>query len=200
MFYQGHLRPFLLIAAILLGVAVHTAAQPPIAAPTPNGGTTVHLRWGKRPGVLRYRLQLAQNRNFTDIVFDRVVTGEEITITELPAGKFFWRIAALTTTLSNYSAAAEIVIVPTDATTQPKVEPAPSTVIARGGWQATVGEINRPVLAHLRRSDQFDVVGTNAQGVTYALDAMTGIALWSFRPRVTPASFQHSGIRSLEFT
>lgn len=188
MFHQAYLRPLLLIAALLVGGVIHADAQEPAGAPTPNTGTPVHLRWGKRPGVFRYRLQLARNRNLSDIVFDRVVTGEEVTITDLPAGKYFWRIAALTTTLGDYSAVAEIQVVPAGATTQPRIEPASNTVIARGGWQATVGDIKRPVLAHLRRSDQFEVVGTNTQGVTYALDAMSGIALWSFRARVSTGS------------
>jgi len=193
MFHPAYLRATLLIAAILVGGLAHAVAQETPGAAAQNMSTTVRLRWGKRPGVFRYRLQVARNRNFTDIAFDRVVTGEEMTITDLSPGKYFWRIAALTTRLGDFSATAEIEVLPAGTTTQPKVEPASNMVIASGGWQATVGDIDKPVLAHLRTSSQFDVVGTNGQGLTYALDAVNGIALWSFRPRV-PAGGQSNAL------
>ena len=50
--------------------------------------TTVHLRWGPRPGVSRFRLQLASDRNFRDIVFDRVISGLETDINDLAPGKY----------------------------------------------------------------------------------------------------------------
>src|SRR2546423_921113 len=45
--------------------------------------TTVHLHWAPRPGVSRFRLQLASDRNFRDIVFDRVMSGLETEINDL---------------------------------------------------------------------------------------------------------------------
>ncbi|HBB96639.1 MAG TPA: hypothetical protein DC054_14740, partial [Blastocatellia bacterium] len=57
-----------------------------------------------------------------------------------------------------------------------------------GGWRAAVGDIARPLVAHLRSRDSLDVVGTNTDGVTFAFDSASGVALWSFRGRrpVTP--------------
>src|SRR5260370_39382153 len=76
--------------------------------PRTEGVTTIHLRWGARPGVNRYRLQLATDRGFHDIVFDRVVAGTEYQISDLTRGTYFWRIAPLTTKLGEFSAAATI--------------------------------------------------------------------------------------------
>src|ERR1044072_395798 len=48
-----------------------------------NSPTLISLRWGARPGVSRYRLQLASDADFRDIVFDRVVNGTEYRISDL---------------------------------------------------------------------------------------------------------------------
>ena len=51
------------------------------------------VRWTGRAGVTRYRLQVARDREFSDIVFDRAVVGLEAQV-ELPQGDiFFWRVA-----------------------------------------------------------------------------------------------------------
>ncbi len=155
-----------------------------------SGNTKVHLHWGARPGVSRFRLQLAADSNFHDIVFDRIVKGTEIDINDLPAGKYFWRIAPLTKTLGDFSSAAPI------DTSQPETtEPAlpsstpavnvpasaPKAITTSGGWHAVVGDVARPVVGHLRSRDTFDVVATNANGVTLALDSANGIGFWSTR-------------------
>src|SRR5947209_18476683 len=46
--------------------AQQTAAQ---------AGKQVMIRWRGRPGIRRYRLQVARDRDFRDIVFDRAVVG-----------------------------------------------------------------------------------------------------------------------------
>src|SRR3982074_2093334 len=92
MYCSGHFRVVLLTTAMLLPGAVPVLAQ----SNTPANITAVHLRWGTRPGVSRYRLQLASDGAFADIVFDRVVTGTEYQVNDLPPGRYFWRIAPLT--------------------------------------------------------------------------------------------------------
>ncbi len=150
--------------------------------------TTVSLRWGARPGVFRYRLQLANDSSFRDIVFDRVINGNEATVNDLPPGRYFWRIAALTNTLGDFSSAGVVEVTAQRENVGPQPPINPSSIKASGGWRAVVGYIAQPVLAHLRSPEKFDVVGTNSDGVTYALDAMTGVALWSIRPRMISRS------------
>jgi len=171
-----------LVAALTAPVFAQDNAQP--------ANTKVHLHWGARPGIARYRLQLASDHDFHDIVFDRVVKGTAIDINDLPAGKYFWRVAPLTQTLGEFSSAAAIDILPPEtaeadlASAQPNLtapKSAPKPIITSGGWRAAVGDVARPVVAHLRSRDSYDVVATNSNGVTLALDSASGIAFWSTR-------------------
>src|SRR6266403_5205403 len=109
MHYSGHLRVLLLTVAILLPGPTSAFVQRAQAQDqTQIAGTEVHLHWGARPGVLRFRLQLASDSAFADIVFDRVVSGTEYRVSDLPPGKYFWRISALTDKLGEFSSAGVI--------------------------------------------------------------------------------------------
>src|SRR5215471_9498174 len=108
-----HLRVILLTATIALtgpfclravGRALQGLSQGPSL-------TAVHLQWGQRAGITRYRLQLARDRGFSDIVLDRVVTGHEAQIDDLEPGRYFWRVAPLAPTL-NFSPAEAIEVRP----------------------------------------------------------------------------------------
>src|SRR6266436_3937259 len=100
----GHIRVLLLTAAILLSGPLIVLAQGTSISDNNQANTTeVHLRWGPRPGVSRYRLQLASDSAFADISFDRVVAGNDYQINDLPPGRYFWRIAPLTDTLGDFS-------------------------------------------------------------------------------------------------
>jgi outer membrane protein assembly factor BamB len=152
-----------------------------------QSNTTVHLEWGKRPGVARYRLQLASDVNFRDIVFDRVINGNQTQVNDLAPGNYFWRVAPLTNALGQFSSAGQIEIKaaasPAAGLKTPVATPSPATnqVLTGGGWRAAVGDIPRPLLAHLRSPDRLDVVGTTSDGVTLAIDVRNGIEFWSVR-------------------
>lgn len=186
MFCSNHTRAVFLIAAVIFGCLVVRDAAGQAPASSPQSITSVHLRWGQRTGVSRFRLQLAQDRDFADIVFDRVVEGQEFEINDLDPGRYFWRVAPLRAKLGDFSSAGVIevkppaTVIPTRPTTV-KTE-VPSNVIATGGgWRAAVGNISSVVTAHLRSSDKIDLVAMNADGVVSALDAANGVALWSSR-------------------
>src|SRR4051794_37152607 len=187
MFCRSYLRVLLLFAVIAAaGNELPRVAQ--TAGSSITQANTVHLRWGSRPGVSRYPLQLALNRQFTDIVFDRVVNGTEIAIDELSTGKYYWRIASLTAKLGEFSSPTLIEVTTAPTTTRPTPTPAvdksglPATDIpTAGGWRAAVGSVNRLAPAHLQAADKFDVIGTTTTGVSFALDASTGVALWTVR-------------------
>jgi outer membrane protein assembly factor BamB len=212
MYCSGHFRVLLLTAAMLLPGAAFALAQ---SAPSPDNtqanNTEAHLRWGARPGVSRYRLQLATDSEFADIVFDRVVGGNDYQIKDLSAGRYFWRIAPLTGKLGEYSSAGTIEVrkrtLPESPTPLQNTPPAndssrtkpgtASQVVARGGWRAAVGDIAHPVLAHLRSPARWDLVGLNSDGVMFALDASSGVALWSTgrrTPNSTRAAFGSSAV------
>lgn len=206
MYRSGHLRALVLAAAtISLGTLQahannlkstykHSPISQPQQEPRGDGLTMIHLRWGARPGVARYRLQLATDRGFDDIVFDRVVAGTEYQINDLAPGTYYWRIGPLTAKLGEFSSAAaiEVALQTAKAGTQTQTPksapdraadtestPVSGSVIAGGGWRTAIGDVTNPVPAHLRSAGRFDIVAVNAAGVTFALDATSGVALWS---------------------
>jgi len=179
---------------MLLAAPVLLLAQNSPSPQNPEADVTeVNLRWGPRPGVSRYRLQLAGDRSFADILFDRVVAGNTYQISDLPPGRYFWRIAPLTDKLGDFSSAGIIEARRRTSQASPTPLPTPSPagdslrtktvtttpIVTRGGWRAAVGDIARPMLAHLRSTSGLDLVGVNSDGVIFALDATSGVALWS---------------------
>src|SRR3977135_3909574 len=155
MYCSGQFRVLLLTAAMLLpGTAFVLAqsAQSPDNVQTNN--TEVHVRGGARPRVARYRLQLASDSAFADIVFDRVVAGNDYEIKDLLPGRYFWRVAPLTAKLGDFSSAGSIEVTkpslsesPTPRQNIPPIIDSSRTrtvtagsIVVRGGWRAAVGD------------------------------------------------------------
>lgn len=189
MLCSNNTRNAFLIAAVIFScfAARDTAGQGPASLPQTN--TSVHLRWGPRPGVTRYRLQLAHDRDFADIVFDRVVDGLESEINELEPGRYFWRVAPLTAKRGDFSSAGVIEVKPAAPFIRPRPTLVPleipsKSIVTGGGWRAAVGNVSSAVSAHLRLPDKIDLVVMSAEGVVSALDATTGVALWSSRASI----------------
>src|SRR5882724_3349723 len=117
MYRSGHARVWIstAVAVLLAAVALpaHKIASPAFARQLPaktqsnsmqdGAPSRISIRWGSHRGVSRYRLQLASDRQFTDIVFDRVVAGNQYQISDLTPGRYFWRIAPMTAKLGEYS-------------------------------------------------------------------------------------------------
>ena len=190
-FCSNHIRTSFLIAIVIFGglFAPDTTAQ--IVTSQPQSNTSVHLRWGPRPGVSRYRLQLAHDRSFADIVFDRVVNGLETEINDLDPGRYFWRVAPLNGRLGEFSSAGVIEVKPASTVIRtpspaPKVAAPSNSIATSGGWRTAVGSISSALGANLRSADKVDLVLMSADGVVSALDATTGVALWSSRVAAEP--------------
>lgn len=190
-FCSNHTRTLFLIAVVIFGGLFARDATAQAVTSSPRTNTSVRLRWGPRPGVSRYRLQLAQDRNFADIVLDRLVNGLESEINDLNPGRYFWRVAPLNGRLGEFSSAGVIDVrsPPTVIRTPspaPKVDVPPKAIATSGGWRAAVGSISSAVAANLRSTDKLDLVLMSADGVVSALDATTGVALWSSRVLAQP--------------
>jgi outer membrane protein assembly factor BamB len=200
MYCSGHFRVLFLSAAILLsGWAVTFPVLAQIASDNAANtqGTEVNLRWGPQSGATRYRLQLATDPSFADVLFDRVISGNQYKVEGLEPGQYFWRVAPLTKQLGKFSSAGVIEVsriatrptpTPSPAINNSNRDRTPNPIIARGGWRAAVGDIAHPVLAHLRSRDKLDLVGMNSEGVIYALDAGSGVAIWSTGRRSTKSN------------
>src|SRR5436190_18581881 len=175
---------FLFALTLALFVCTLSSAQVPI--PNAAAPTTVTLHWGEQPGISRFRLQLAHDREFGDIVFDRVVNGFETRLTELEPGRYFWRVAPLSARLGEYSATGILDIPASQPTvsnpsTLPSPASGPGAGVSARSWRAAIGNVTSPFLAHLRSRDFLDLVAVNSEGVVYLLDAQNGVSVWSLR-------------------
>ncbi|MFL6209079.1 MAG: PQQ-binding-like beta-propeller repeat protein [Pyrinomonadaceae bacterium] len=163
-----------------------TTTKPPPAQPTPvkvepaqttEGVRRAMIRWRGRAGVERYRLQVARDRDFRDIVFDRAVIGFEYQV-ELPTGdNFFWRVAPAAQEAAEYSTPEAVVLTNNAGAGASLMLRSPTDI----GWQAFTGEVLRPQPAPLRGASATDVVAVNADGSIFALDGVNGSALWTAR-------------------
>jgi outer membrane protein assembly factor BamB len=92
------------------------------------------LRWDARPGVTRYRLQVALDPRFNDIVYDGAVNGLEQKVPLAP-GRYYWRVAPAPKETGRYSTPVVVEVTtasasssmssPTRTTPTPRVTPSP---------------------------------------------------------------------------
>jgi len=100
-------------------IVVSSAGSETVATQARESGQTgaareisfpVAIEWTSRPGVVKYRLQVAADEKFQDVFFDGRVTGSRYVIKDLPAGYYFWRVASADSSLGNYSTPVRIFI------------------------------------------------------------------------------------------
>jgi outer membrane protein assembly factor BamB len=193
--------------ALLSAAAAESVPAQPTPRPTPYkveapaeaAAQTAEfvLRWRPTPRVTRYRLQVARDPAFVDIVFDGAINGLEHRVTGLPPGRYHWRVAPAPKETGRFSA-GEVVEATASSASAPTPLPSPSPRTAATpvtaaapvlrspanvGWQAAVGRVQRPVAARLRAGQQFDLLGANSEGTVYALEGASGAALWTARYR-----------------
>lgn len=177
-----------------------TQTQPREVAPAAQArelGPSLLIRWQGRPGVERYRLQLATDEAFTDIVFDQAVQGRQYVVKGLPPGNYFWRVAAAAAeTSAAYSNPERVTMTATGERVEPSSVVLPADA---AGWRTATGEVVRLVPAPLRTGQVFDFVGVGADGRVFAVDGASGISLWTARfnnattpPGPTPAGKENS--------
>ena len=158
--------------------------QKPVAQQLPP---SILVRWQGKPGVNRYRLQLATDEKFEDIVFDQAVEGRQYVVKGLPPGNYFWRVAAAAAETSIAYTKPERVTLSASAT---GVEVASIIMPADAGWRTATGEVARLVPAQLRTGGVTDFVGVSSDGRVFAVDGASGISLWTarFNPSATAAT------------
>ena len=154
---------------------VPESAQNPEATQLPP---SILVRWQGKPGVNRYRLQLATDERFEDVVFDQAVEGRQYVVKGLPPGNYFWRVApAAAETSISYSPPERV-----SMGSEPKVEVASLLLPAdASGWRVATGEVLKLAPANLRPGGVVDFVGLGADGRVFAVDGASGISLWTSR-------------------
>lgn len=169
-----------------LSLTLPASAQPASAGQQPDAAATAQqspvllkLKWAARPRARRYRLQVALDEKFTDIVFDGAIVGLEHEVGGLQPGKYYWRVAPAMPETGRFSTPALAEAAPAAPVAAPvrAVMRPPANV----GWQAAIGAVARPFAARLRAGNKFDLVAVNSDGAVYALDGADGTALWSAR-------------------
>ena len=157
------------------------SAQKPVATQMPP---SILVRWQGKPGVNRYRLQLATDEKFEDVVFDQAVEGRQYVVKDLPPGNYFWRVApAAAETSVSYSQPERVTLGSEQKVAVASVVmPADST-----GWRVATGEVLKVVPANLRPGGVVDFVGLGADGRVFAVDGAGGISLWTSRYNPTAA-------------
>ncbi len=151
------------------------SAQKPVATQVPP---SILVRWQGKPGVNRYRLQLATDEKFEDIVFDQAVEGRQYVVKDLPPGNYFWRVASAASETSITYSQPERVTLGSEA----KVEVASVVMPADAtGWRVATGEVSKVAPANLRPGGVIDFVGLGADGRVFAVDGASGISLWTSR-------------------
>lgn len=154
------------------------------------------ISWRGQPGVTRYRLQVARDEAFTDIVVDRAVTGLQASV-EVPTGRYYWRVApAANLETGTYSQPQSV-----DVSAGVAARIAPDLIIASNdtGWRTATGEVARPVSAALRSGQGFDIVAVSSDGFVRAVEGATGLPLWTAPYAPGARRGEESGARASDF-
>lgn len=171
-----------LIAISVLVSAAFSISHSQTSTTNSASATVVTLHWAARRGVSRYRLQLANDAEFTDIVVDRVIAGLEYQVADLPIGKYFWRVGPVGDTFRESSSGViDIRAAAANTGTAPQQTPTGTPrIVTQGGWYSAIGSSSTPILGHLRSLTREDIV-TVAGSRVLALDATNGVELWATR-------------------
>jgi outer membrane protein assembly factor BamB len=141
------------------------------------------VRWTSVPGVKTYRLQIANDEQFQDVLSDRLVDGSEYVVEDLTPGRYYWRIAPLdgSDTVQFLKPTAFEIKISLLAAPTPLSFDKTRTRLALPGWSVATGDIVRLMSVQLRSGSSPDFIGVTAEGNVYALDGSRGITLWLAR-------------------
>ena len=149
---------------------------------------TARIVWTRQPGVSNYRLQIATDSRFNDVVFDRRVSGNEYVVREVPIGRYYWRVASAETQTGVFQSAVPFEV-KVEAVPKPTANPTPTqprsvdtsvrTRRTLPGWSAATGDVAKLLSARLIPGAAPDFIGVNSDGTVYALQGSSGIALWT---------------------
>lgn len=137
-------------------------------------------------GVTRYRLQIAADESFQDVLLDRLVAGQVYRPTDLSPGQYYWRVAPSQRETGPFMRPiafrvnAIITLVTMPAANKP------ATKRIQAGWLAAVGAIQH--LAVIQSNGATSLIAVNSDRSVYALDSNRGIARWISRFTARPGS------------
>jgi outer membrane protein assembly factor BamB len=178
-------RLITLTLLVLLAPCALKAQTPPASASGAQGTASARIKWEGKPKISRYRLQVARDEQFSDIIFDKLVQGYEYVVTDFAPGRYYWRVAPAASETGAYSKALPVTFSDKGGgVTSTNVPPKFLTPPNDAGWRTATGLVAQPVTAKLRAGSNLDLLGVNAYGMVYAINGENGVSLWSarFRP------------------
>lgn len=159
--------------SLTLGLLLVVCAVPSLGQ-NPTIMDSGRLQWGPLAGVSRYRLQIAGDKRFNDVIFDGVVLGHVYVAEELGPGRYYWRVAAANS--RRYLRVGQFEVKST--------QPLRSATTGVPGWFAATGEVSTPMAVQLRGGYDADFIATDSAGTVFALDSAGGASLWTSRYKI----------------
>jgi outer membrane protein assembly factor BamB len=158
----------------------HSSAQ---GVPQTEAREAVVVRWPGAKGVGRYRLQVATDERFEDIVLDLAVEGRQHALSGLKPGTYYWRVAAAAREAGAYSKPERLTVAAgrSDIRESPRVVTPAVTTGASSGWRTATGAVKSLTAGKIRAGGVVDFVGVASDGRVFALDGANGQALWNAR-------------------
>src|ERR1041385_2885498 len=95
---KPHSRPTLIVSFVICTLLLSVGYVRAAAALQTSGGRVifpVQLRWNAGAGSGNYRLQIASDDKFRDILFDGPVRGEHYVVDKVEPGSYYWRVAPI---------------------------------------------------------------------------------------------------------
>ena len=188
--YRFKFAALALTQALLFASAVFSSATFGQQKCNPPQAPVAKIQWNTQPGVTKYRVQIASDDKFSDVLFDGLIKGSEYVVRDLAPGHYYWRIAQAETETWQFVKPIPFEVKLLGMRNSPvaiiKIESSSATanVTSRNrnavsGWSVATGEIVKLMAVQLRSGTQEDFLGVNSQGRVYALDGARGIALWT---------------------
>lgn len=129
----------------------------------------VVFQWGEVPGAQNYRLELAKDASFEEILVDEYLTDAAFTHGNLAEGKYFWRVSARSGWVQGPASRPRSLRIVRD-TTPPELVVEPIEQVVAGGYQLR-GRTSPDATVYIRG----EVVETSASGeFEYLFEAKPG--------------------------
>jgi outer membrane protein assembly factor BamB len=174
-------RPKLARVSLVLTLFLSACALPSLGQNLPNNSSSsaaiTRIQWNPQPGVRRYRLQIAGDERFNDVMFDGIVNGHEYIPRDLTPGRYHWRVASVDPRSQGFLKVGQLEVGAPATVTSSAVVP---------GWVAFTGDVSALMTAQLRTGRDLDFLAINSAGTVYALDSARGTALWTARYTLAP--------------
>jgi outer membrane protein assembly factor BamB len=207
--YRFKFAALALTQALLLASDIFASATFGQQKCNPPQTPVAKIQWNKEPGVTKYRVQIASDDKFSDVLFDSLIEGSEYVVRDLAPGHYYWRIAQAETETWQFVKPMPFEVKLPGMRNSPvsiiKIESSITTANAtsrnrNGGWSVATGEIVKLMAVQLRSGTQQDFLGVTSQGRVYALDGARGIALWTANFKLDQKPGERAKVNNNPFT